>query len=377
MKLCSQCLFPDTKPELKFDENGICDACKYSEQKESIDWSQRKQELKIIIEKYKNKTGENYDCLIPVSGGKDSTYQTLVIKEEFGLNPLVVNFHPRGQTELGRKNLDNLKNLGVDCIEFTANPDVYKKLSQFGLTELGDPMWPEHIGLFQIPIKIAVHMKIPLLVWGENPMFEYGGPVSATSPYLDKEWLENHGGYFLDKIKPQELTKYGIGKKELIPFIYPNEDEIRRIGITGIFLGYYTKWDARKQLEIVKSHGFSVSDDLSEGTYTNYENLDSNIVPLHDYFKYLKYGYGRATDQASIDIRNNRMTRDEGLKIIETYEGKIPKKCLNWFLEEYELKFEDFLKICDKFTNKKIFKTDRNGKIFHNKEGNLEKYPVS
>ena len=274
---------------------------------------------------------------------------------------------------MGRQNLDNLKNLGVDCIEFTANPNVYKKLSKFGLTELGDPMWPEHIGLFQIPIKIAVHMKIPLVVWGENPMFEYGGPVTATSPYLDKEWLENHGGYFLNKIKPQKLTKYGIDKTELIPFIFPNDDEIRKIGITGIFLGYYIKWDARKHLEIIKNHGFAVSDELSEGTYTNYENLDSKIVPLHDYFKFLKYGYGRATDQASIDIRNNRMTRTEGLKIVNTYEGEIPKKCLKWFLKEFELEFEEFLKICDKFTNKKIFKTDTNGNILHDEEGNPEK----
>lgn len=373
MKLCKNCLFPDTKPHLKFDEDGVCDACKYSEKKHTIDWNKRRQELKNILEKYRNKNEENYDCLIPVSGGKDSHYQAYVIKKEFGLNPLVVNFHPREQTELGRKNLDNLKTLGVDCIEFSANPDVYKKLSLFGLTELGDPMWPEHIGLFQIPIKIAVHLKIPLLIWGENPIFEYGGPVTATSPYLDKSWLENYGGYFLDKIKPSQLTQYGISKKELIPFIFPDENEIRNIGVTGVFLGYYLKWDARKQLEIVKKHGFSVSKELSEGTYTNFENLDSNIVPLHDYFKYLKYGYGRATDQASIDIRNNRMSRDEGLKLIETYEGNVPKKCLKWFLEEYELKFEEFVQICDKFTNKEIFRTNENGDIFHDENGNVQK----
>jgi len=374
VKLCKNCLFPDSKPQLKFDENGICDACLYSEKKITIDWNQRKQELKNILEKYKNKNGNNYDCLIPVSGGKDSTYQTYVIKKEFGLNPLVVNFHPREQTELGKKNLDNLKKLGVDCVEFTTNPDVYKKLAMFGLTELGDPMWPEHIGLFQIPVKFAVNLKIPLLVWGENPMFEYGGPVTATSPHLDRKWLEDHGGYFLDKIKPQQLTEHGIRKDELIPFIYPDENEIKKIGVTGIFLGYYLKWDARKQLETVKNYGFAVSEELSEGTYTNYENLDSHVVPLHDYFKYLKYGYGRATDQASIDIRNNRMTRDEGLKIVETYEGKIPKKCLKWFLNEYELQFEEFIQICDKFTNKKIFRTNKDDTIFHDQDGNVEKF---
>jgi N-acetyl sugar amidotransferase len=373
MKYCKNCLFPDTKPQLTFNENGICDACIYAKEKENTDWHKRKDELKNILEQYKNKNQNNYDCLIPVSGGKDSTFQAYVIKEEFGLNPLVVNFHPRDFTTLGRKNLENLKNIGVDCVEFSANPKVYKKLAKFGLTELGDPMWPEHIGLFQIPIKMAVNFKIPLIVWGENPMLEYGGPVTATSPYLDKKWLENHGGYFLDKIKPQDLVKYGLTQTELIPFIYPSDEEIKKIGVTGIFLGYYLKWDARKQLEIVKNLGFSVSEELSEGTYTNYENLDSAIVPLHDYFKYLKYGYGRATDQTSIDIRNGRMSRNEGLKIVEQFEGKIPKNCLLWFLDEYQLTFDEFLKICDKYTNKEIFKTDQHGNVLHDNEGNVTK----
>ena len=373
MKHCIKCLFPDTKPELGFDENGVCDACRYSKEKETIDWDKKKNELEKILKQYKNNDQSNYDCLIPISGGKDSHYQTYVIKEEFGLNPLVVNFRPRDFTEIGIKNMENLKKLGVDCIVFTANPIVYKKLAMFGLTELGDPMWPEHIGLFQIPIKIATSLKIPLIVWGENPTMEYGGPVTVTSPYLDKAWLEEHGGYFLDKIKPQDMTKYGIKKNELIPFIYPPDDEIRKVGVTGIFLGYYLNWDARKQLEIVKKLGFNVLDGICEGTFTNFENLDSKIVPLHDYFKYLKYGYGRATDQASIDIRNNRMTREEGLKLVKEYEENVPQNCLSWFLKEYEIDREEFFKICDKFTNTEIFKTDSNSKVLRDEHGNVQK----
>jgi N-acetyl sugar amidotransferase len=372
MKICKKCLFPDSKPQLEFDENDVCDACRYAEEKEIIDWNERKNDLKKILEKYKKNDQNNYDCLIPISGGKDSTYQTYMIKE-FGLNPLVVNFRPRDYTDIGIKNMENLKNLGVDCIEFSANPHVYKKLAMFGLTELGDPMWPEHIGLFQIPIKMAVNFKIPLIVWGENPMLEYGGPVNASSPYLDKSWLENHGGYFLDKIKPEDMTRYGIRKNELIPFIYPSDEDIKKIGVTGIFLGYYLNWDARKQLEIVKKLGFSVLEGLSEGTFTNFENLDSKIVPLHDYFKYLKYGYGRTTDQASIDIRNKRMTRDEGIKLVKEFEEKIPEKCLTWFLDEYNLNRDEFIKICDKFTNKEIFETDEFGKIKHDENGNVKK----
>ena len=211
MKYCKNCLYPDTKPELTLDNNEICNACRSSQLKEKINWNERYDELKNILDRYKNKDENNYDCIIPVSGGKDSHYQTHIIKNEFGLNPLLVSFHPRDFTEIGRKNIENIKNLGVDCIEFSSNPLIYKKLAKFGLNELGDCAWPEHIGIFTVPVKVAIAYKIPLIIWGENPQMEYGGPATVNSrPYLDREWNEKHGGYFLDKIKPQDMVKYGI-----------------------------------------------------------------------------------------------------------------------------------------------------------------------
>jgi len=374
LKYCVKCLFPDTKPDLNFDANGVCDACLAQQEKEKIDWENRRKELNEILTKYKNKNVSNYDCIIPVSGGKDSHFQTLVIKNEFGLNPLVVSFHPRDFTDIGRKNLENLKSLGVDCIEFSTNPDVYKKLAKYGLMELGDPAWPEHIGIFTIPVRIAVAFNIPLLVWGENSQLEYGGPASARrNPYLDLEWNKKFGGYFREKLDLKELGKLGIKESELQFCQYPSDEEIRRVGVTGIFLGYYLKWDARKQVEIVKKHGFNVLEGPNEGTYTNYENLDTKYVGIHDYFKFLKFGYGRATDHASIDIRNGKMTREEGLKLVRKYEGKIPTKYLNEFLEEFELSSEELLKIFEKFTNKDLFKTDEEGNLLRHEAGNIEK----
>jgi N-acetyl sugar amidotransferase len=374
MRYCKICLFPDTKPQLSLDENGVCDACTYAQKKETIDWNARREELKKLLEKYRSKDGSRYDCIIPVSGGKDSHYQAHIIKNEFGLNPLLVSFHPRDFTELGRKNIENIKNIGVDCIEFTANPVVYKKLAKFGLTELGDVAWPEHIGIFTIPVQVAVAYKIPLLIWGENPQFEYGGPATTSSqPYLDRAWNEKHGGYFLDKIRPENMVKYGLDLKDLKPYLYSSDDEIRKVGVTGIFLGYYLKWDARKQLEIIKKIGFKTSDELIEGTFTNYENLDTKYVAMHDYFKFLKYGYGRATDHASIDIRNNRLTREAGLELVKKHEGKIPTKYLKEFLDDFELTETDFLKICDKFTNKSLFQTDENGNLIRNTDNNIQK----
>ena len=374
MKFCNRCLYPDTKPELQFNDQGICSACTNYEWKQTVNWNEKKSELKQILEKYRSKDGKNYDCIIPVSGGKDSTYQTYVIKEEFGLNPLVVNFHPLDQTVIGRKNLENLKKLGVDCIEFTANPNVYLKMAKFGLTELGDFQWPEHIGIFTIPVQIAVRYKIPLIIWGENPQLEYGGPISvSTNTILDREWNEKHGGYFLDKIRPEDMTKYGFELNDLKPYLYPSDEEIRKIGITGIFLGSYINWNIFQQLEFVKKLGFNENDELKEGTYDKWENLDVYFTVFHDYFKFLKYGFGRATDHASIEIRYDRITREEGLKLVKKSEGKIPRKYLKQFLESAKITEVEFHKICDEFTNMELFKKDGNGNLIKDQDENLTK----
>jgi len=371
MKFCKKCLYPSTKPQLQFDERGICSACNNQKLKNEVNWVKKKEDLLLILEKYKSKDGSKYDCIIPVSGGKDSTFQTYTIKETFGLNPLAVNFHPHDQTEIGRKNLENLKQLGVDCIEFSANPLVYSKLAKFGLVELGDFQWPEHIGIFTIPVQVAVRYKIPLIIWGENPQLEYGQPTNIdTDTILDREWNEKNGGYFLDKIKPKDMTKYGFKTKELIPYIYPSDDDIRQIGVTGIFLGSYIKWDLFKQLDFVKELGFSENDEVKEGTYDKWENLDVYFTVFHDYFKFLKYGFGRTTDHASIEIRYERITREQGIELAKKYEGKIPRKYLDKFLKSADISEQEFHDICDKFTNKEIFLTNEDGSIKKDDEKN-------
>ena len=371
MKFCKKCLYPSTKPQLQFDERGICSACNNYKLKDEVDWGKKKVDLLHILDKYKSKDGSKYDCIIPVSGGKDSTFQTYTIKETFGLNPLAVNFHPHDQTEIGRKNLENLKQLGVDCIEFSANPLVYSKLAKFGLVELGDFQWPEHIGIFTVPVQVAVRYKIPLIIWGENPQLEYGQPTNIdTDTILDREWNEKNGGYFLDKIKPKDMTKYGFKTKELIPYIYPSDDDIRRIGVTGVFLGSYIKWDLFKQLDFVKELGFSENDELKEGTYDKWENLDVYFTVFHDYFKFLKYGFGRTTDHASIEIRYERITREQGIELVKKYEGKIPRKYLDKFLKSADISEQEFHDICDKFTNKEIFLTNEDDSIKKDDEKN-------
>jgi len=381
IKYCKNCVYPATKRDLTLDKNGICDACRFLNIKKGINWNERKKELKKILEQYRSKNNNNYDCIIPVSGGKDSHYQTYMIKEEFGLNPLVVAFRPREWTELGRKNLENLKKqFNVDCIEFTPKRDIYLKMQKIGLLDFGDASWPEHFGIFTVPVQIAVQQKIPLLVWGENAQAEYGGPIEdSNKSELDSNWRKNYGTTIEVKNStesyhgPEHMLQYDVKMEDLIPYMYPNNDEVEKVGVKGIFLGHFIQWDAIKQVEKMKERGFILHDGPSEGTYSNHENLDNKGQGLHDYMKWIKFGYGRATDNASIDIRHGRLSRNEAIQLVKKHEGKIPEKYLDEYLEDFELTREEFYLLVDKFANKELFIKDEHGNLLRDKTGNIEK----
>ena len=371
MKYCKRCLYPDTKPLLIINEDGICDACLNWEKKSSIDWESRRKQLDEIVGRYR-KTDGNYDCVIPVSGGKDSHAQAIYARDELGLNPLLVTFIPRDLVELGRKNIENLKSIGFDYIEFTPNPQIYRKLAKIGLTELGDVTWPEHHGIFIIPIKIAAAFKIPLVIWGENPQYEYGGPGLGNK--LDYEWLKTYGGFWLDKFSVKEVAlKHKIELRHLNPYVYPTKQELDEMQLNSIFLFYFFKYDIYKNLDFVKKHGFSVDDNPKEGTYTNWENLDEKYTAMQDYFKWIKYGFGRATDHASLDIRYRKISREEGVDLVKKHEGKIPLRYFDEFLEDMELDRKSFYDIVDKFANKELFEVDGNNKFKREQDGNLIK----
>lgn len=375
IRYCKKCVFPETKPDLSFNEEGVCSACQAAEEKnKGIDWDQRAKEFHEIIEFYRKPANETgYDCIVPVSGGKDSTYQAYFMKMVCGLNPLCVCFETTDVTELGQKNLDNLSDMGIDVIHFKKNHVAYKKMVIEGFKRVGDEMWPNHIGIFTIPVMFAVKMNIPLILWGENPQQEYGGPnlESVKSRILNRRWLEEFGGLLGNRIQDM-IGVDGITEKELTPYFYPSDEEIEKVGVTGIFLGHYFFWDARKQLEIVKQHGFAVKEDGPiEGTYTNYENLDEKLVGLHDYLKYVKYGFGRATDHAGIDIRNNRLTRDEAIKLVNQYDGKYPHFGVESFINYSGMSKKEIDAVIDSYTNPVIFATNDDGTFKRDSDGNL------
>lgn len=377
MKFCTKCVMPNTKPDLHFNEKGICDACQSQESKnKDIDWEAREKEFLEIVKKYK--THPNYDCAIGVSGGKDSTFQVIKVLE-LGLNPLCICFEPTIPTSVGKRNLENLNNLGVDLIHIKRNPVVYKKLAKEAFIRTGDNEWQNHLGIFTTVPKFAVNFNVPLIIWGESPQIEYGGPASSKNRNtLDRQWLEEFGGLLGNRISDM-IGVDGLTKKDLALYTYSSDEDINRIGVTGLFLGYYFKWDLRKVLKKSQEYGFEISDRPIETTYEDFENLDCYSNHLHDYLKYVKYGFGRATDNACLDIRLGYITREQGVRLVNKYDGRLPSKAIKRYLEYTGFSQKEFDKIVNSYTNKRIFERDENGKFVRDIDGSLvrkEKYIV-
>src|SRR3990167_211722 len=214
---CKHCVMPDTKPDLRLDEHGVCNACRSYEKRTEVDWDARYQDLLKVLDKYRRPDGSNWDCIVPVSGGKDSTYQVIRMLQ-LGLNPLCVTSTTCDLSEIGRKNIENIKHLGVDYVEFSPNPIVRAKLNRIGLTEVGDISWPDHVGIFTIPVRAAVQFNVPLIVWGENSQNEYGGPASAAeNNTLTRRWLEEFCGMLGMRVADL-IGMEGIREKHLIPY---------------------------------------------------------------------------------------------------------------------------------------------------------------
>lgn len=367
---------PDSKPDLNLDENGVCNACRSYENRKVVDWDDRKNQLLNLVEQYKSKDGSNWDCIVPVSGGKDSTYQVIKMLQ-LGLNPLCVTATTCHLSDLGRQNIENIKSLGVDYVEFSPDPTVRRKLNKIGLTQVGDISWPEHAGIFTIPVRAAVQYGVRLIVWGENSQNEYGGPAADTeNNVLSRRWLEEFGGLLGLRVTDM-VGMEGIQKNKLIPYIYPSDSELTRVGVTGIFLGYYIPWDGYSNALLAQAHGFNSFHKTVEGSVVNYENLDNYQTGIHDYFKFLKFGFGRSSDIACLHLRRGRITREDAIEIVEKHDGKFPWTYLGKPIEEIlsplEITLDDFIKVCDRFTNKKIFATDTRGNLIKDKHGNLKK----
>ncbi len=372
IKYCIRCLLPETKPDLSFDASGVCSACNAFAKRREIDWDQRKSEFLDLVNKYKSQSSSSWDCIVPVSGGKDSTAQVLKMLE-LELNPLCVTSTTCDLSEIGRQNIENIKSLGVDYIEFSPNKNVRKRLNRFGLETVGDISWPEHVGIFTIPVRAAVQYNVPLIVWGENSQNEYGGPAtSQDSPYLNRRWLEEFGGLLGLRVSDVQ-NALGLSQKQLIPYTYPSDEELTAVGVTGLFLGHYFPWDGVSNYLIASGNGFKTYGKTVEGSIVDYENVDNYQTGIHDYFKYLKFGFGRATDIASLHIRRGRLTREQALSLVKKHDGMYPSIYLNKSLGEVlsgiGVTIKEFDNLCDRFMNTNLFLKDSNGLVLRNDFG--------
>ncbi len=376
MNYCKKCIMPDTRPDQYLNEDGICNACLSFENQKKIDWDARANQLNELIEEKKLRNKNGWNCVVPGSGGKDSTYQIIRAKE-LGLNPVFVTASTCDLSEIGRQNLENIKKIGFDVVEISNNSRVRAKINKIGLELLGDISWPEHVSIFTAPVKFALAYDISLILWGENPQLEYGGPDdSLNNSILDQKWMEEFGGLIGFRVSDL-IENHGFKKHELNIYNYPTEKILKEKSILGIFLGFYERWDSLRNYEISKNYGFSAYEPKLEGCYFNFEKIDNYQHGIHDYFKYLKFGFGRATDQLSYMIRRNKIGREEGIGIVKKIEGKYPKsymgKSLDKILSKIKTSEKEFTKICDNFTNKKIFKTDQSGKLIKDDNGSLIK----
>lgn len=381
MKFCTICVTPSTRPDLEFSEDGICDACQMAMKKRGegakpIDWEARAKQFGELVDKYRSPDPSKYDCIVPVSGGKDSTYQVHIVKERYGLRPLCICFEPTLPIPLGRKNLDMLNRMGVDLIHVKRNPIVYEKLVLEAFKRVGDPEWPNHLGIWSTPYRYAAAFDIPLIIWGEGRM-EFAGTEFIDERHLrelDEDWAHDYG--CLNGLRAEDFIdgETGLTEFDMQMYAFPAKEKLAAIGgnkgCTGLFLGYFFNWRVRDQLNAIEPLGWNRMVGHIEGAYCDFENLDCYSNHLHDYIKYCKFGYGRATDQATRDIREGVIDREQGVRLAERYDGEYPRIAIAAFCERFNMTRAEFDEICDNFTNPAIFEM-RDGKFCRDLDGGL------
>lgn len=329
MTLCTRCIYPDSRPDAHFVD-GVCSACRSYDERKGIDWDARHDGLYSILRDAQSKHAP-YDAVVPVSGGKDSTYQVVTLVE-MGARVLAVNAGTDMLTDIGRRNLDNLKRF-CDVIEWTPNIDARKKLMRIGLRQVGDLSYPEHLAIWAIPTRVACMMRIPLVVWGEQPQREYANPAGVPiATKLDSAWVQQFGGLLGLRLSDC-VGMEGLTESDLACFRFPSDAELGAAGVQGIWLGDYVDWDGWRNAFIAQQYGFEVMPHPVETSLANYENLDNYVTVLRDHLRYLKFGYTRAVDIACNHIRRNRLDRDMAIKLVER-AGHSPVASLGKPVEE-------------------------------------------
>ena len=344
MEICTNCIQPNTRPGIYFNEEGVCGACLWGKEKNKIDWDLRCKELQDIALWAKKNSKGNYDCTIGVSGGKDSTKQAITARDKLDLNCLLVNCEPENITDIGRKNIENLKNLGFDVVTIRPNPNVMKRLIRYDFFEHLNPVKATEFALYSSTYIIAEKFKIPLIIQGETQVLTLGTRLISAGQVQDALNVDQNMRT-LSQGCQEYLNVDGIKKRDLFLFRY-NKENLKELGIKGIWLQYYLKeWSYRGNAEFSKKYGLTVRENFNPkdiGTYVDFSALDSDLNHVNQMLKYIKFGFGFCMDHACYDIRDGHITRNEAMNLVKNYDGKCS--------EEYIKKFCDYIEITiDKF----------------------------
>jgi N-acetyl sugar amidotransferase len=369
MQYCSKCVYPSASAAaLTFDENGVCSGCRTAAARDELDWPSRWQDFLETVDEYRTDT--NYDILVPVSGGKDSYYQVHVVKE-LGLKPLLVTYHGNNYLDDGTYNLLRMREV-FDCDHVIVKPgvDVLQKMNRIGFRLQGDMNWHAHCGIFTVPIQVAVRYQVPLILWGEHGFMDLGGMysyrdyVEFTAKFRKEHALRGFDWHDftddgLDKLGRPEL-KEGLRPKDLLWAQYPTDDEIDDLGVRGVYLSNFVRWEANDHVKIVtENYGWRPAQTPFERTYRTMSNLDDmHENGIHDYLKFVKLGYGRGTDHSCKDIRAGMITREQGVANVRRYDHVKPQRDLQRWLGYVGMTETEFDRVCDGFRDRRVWRVE-------------------
>ncbi|MFC1644077.1 N-acetyl sugar amidotransferase [Candidatus Omnitrophota bacterium] len=350
MRYCKKCVQPDTRPGIKFDDDGVCYACKYSESHEAdTDWAKREGQLREIAE-WAKKNSAGYDCAIGVSGGKDSTFQVLYARDRLGLNVLLTNCEPDGMTDVGRKNRENLVQKGFDIFSVRNNPRVMRALTKRSFFEYGNPVKPSEYPLWAVTYQIALAFKIPLIIQGENAGITLGVTEGLGN---DENAMNVNLGNTLAGGDAEHWVDGEIRLKDLLPYQFPRKDKMKESNIRAIYLNYFAKeWSFTNNTDFAVKNGLSGRpghDPELTGRLSPYCSIDSDMQIVNQMLKYYKLGFGFVTDEACYYIREGRMTREEGIELVRKYDGKCGEKYINDFCEYIDITVDEFWRVANSF----------------------------
>lgn len=352
---CKNCLNMSTRPRIAFDDRGWCNACQWMEEKQKMDWEPRKNELLDLLNKYRSNDG-GFDCLVPVSGGKDGSYVAYQLKHKYGMNPLTVTVRPALSLELGDKNLNNFIDAGYNHIHVSPNADVMRSFNRYGFIEKGFPYYGWLTAILTTIIRTALNFNIPLIFYGEDGEVEYGGSTETRNralfdiEYMKRVYLE--GGYenvlsLLDEVSPADLYFWQ----------FPESSELEKKDLFLTHWSYFEPWDSYNNYLVAKEHcGLQENLDSNSGTFTNFSQNDQALYALHAYMMFLKFGFGRATQDAGIEIRRGAMTREQAVNLVQLYDGHYPEDYIDLYLEYFEMTQDEFDAVLSKWVNKDLFK---------------------